>query len=130
MEKVTLKIPGNPEFLHVLRSVISSIGARESLSIDELHDLQLVVDEAGAYLLKQDLGAPHIWLSVWRLEGGIKAAIWVEASVDEWPQDRADDSLPWMVMKALTDSVEFVTQDGWPGIEFTKDARGVGADGG
>ena len=51
MGDVSLRIPAKPDFLHVVRAVVSGVGARQGLSYDAINELCLAASEAAAYLL-------------------------------------------------------------------------------
>jgi serine/threonine-protein kinase RsbW len=53
---VTLVVPAQPEFLRLVRLAAADCGARAGLTIDEVEDLRIAVDEL-AYALFADDGA-------------------------------------------------------------------------
>jgi serine/threonine-protein kinase RsbW len=53
---VTLVVPGRPEYLRLVRLAAADCGARAGLSIEEVEDLRIAVDEL-AYALFGDEGA-------------------------------------------------------------------------
>src|SRR4029453_14080738 len=48
---IKVAVPADPTVLHLLRSVTASIGARMSMSIDDVEELRIAVDEAATLLL-------------------------------------------------------------------------------
>ena len=53
---VTLSIPADPDFLVLVRSAVSHLGARLGLSLPELEDLRLAANEACSLFLVPDEG--------------------------------------------------------------------------
>ena len=50
-DTVELTVPADPAYLSVLRTVIASLAAQRDFTLDEIDDLRIAVDEAGALLL-------------------------------------------------------------------------------
>jgi len=50
-DAVRITVPARAEFLHVVRTVVGSVAARNDLTIDAIEDLRIAVDEACAQLL-------------------------------------------------------------------------------
>ncbi|MGQ7295074.1 anti-sigma regulatory factor [Quadrisphaera sp. KR29] len=58
-DRVELVVPAAPEYLSVLRTATAGLAARLDLTIDEIEDLRIAVDEACALVLgPQALDAP------------------------------------------------------------------------
>jgi serine/threonine-protein kinase RsbW len=55
-DAVTLVVPAQPEYLRLVRLAAADCGARAGLTIDEVEDLRIAVDEL-AYALFSDDGA-------------------------------------------------------------------------
>ena len=53
-EQVTLRVPADAAYLGVVRTAAAGLGARLDLTLDELEDLRIAVDEACALLLDPD----------------------------------------------------------------------------
>ena len=81
-QKVSLVIPGKPEYVGLCRLVVGAIGARQSLDEESIADLKLVVTEACTCFLHGPEGDisvgspdepapfPSAWSSRWRPRGG------------------------------------------------------------
>jgi serine/threonine-protein kinase RsbW len=103
-DTVELTVPADPAYLSVLRAVIASLAARRDFTLDEIDDLRIAVDEAGALLLPH--AGPESRLSA--VFGGSATTLRVEVAVTvrpggAGPQDRS--SFAWLVLTALADSV-------------------------
>lgn len=52
-ETVELKVPADPAYLAVIRTATAGLAARLDLTLDEIEDLRIAVDEACALLLER-----------------------------------------------------------------------------
>jgi serine/threonine-protein kinase RsbW len=103
-DTVELTVPADPAYLSVLRTVIASLAARRDFTLDEIDDLRIAVDEAGALLLPH--AGPGSRVSA--VFGGSADSLHAEVAVTVVPGktghlDRS--SFAWLVLTALTDSV-------------------------
>ncbi|HEX8096017.1 ATP-binding protein [Jatrophihabitans sp.] len=103
-DTVELTVPADPAYLSVLRTVVASLAAQRDFTLDEIDDLRIAVDEAGALLLPH--AGPGSKLSA--VFGGSATSLRVEVAVTVQQggaghQDRS--SFAWLVLTALTDSV-------------------------
>lgn len=103
-DTVELTVPADPAYLSVLRTVVASLAAQRDFTLDEIDDLRIAVDEAGALLLPH--AGPGARLSA--VFGGSAASLRVEVAVTTTEAgaghpDRS--SFAWLVLAALTDSI-------------------------
>jgi hypothetical protein len=121
MGDVSLSVPAKPDFLHVVRAVVSGLGARQGLTYDAINELCLAASEAAAYLLgltPADGAAPGGRLSVrMRAESDIEVTVMTDASVPTWPPP-AQRTLAWRILAGLVDEVSFVVEEGCPAIRL------------
>jgi serine/threonine-protein kinase RsbW len=121
MSDVSVRVPARPDFVHVLRSVIASVAARADLSIDDIEDLRLAVDEACAHLLAIRGFPTTLTMRVAVLaDGGIEVATSVDIDDATWPPGGAERSLAWQVLSALADEARFELVDGRPVVRLIK----------
>ncbi|HST49022.1 anti-sigma factor [Jatrophihabitans sp.] len=102
---VELTVPADPAYLALLRTVIASLAAGRDYTLDEIDDLRIAVDEAGALLLPH--AAPDSRLSA--VFGGAPDLLRAEVSVTMPAGHSAGpdrSSFAWLVLTALTDSTE------------------------
>ena len=121
-DTVLITVPARPEFLHVVRTVVGSVAARNDLTIDAIEDLRIAVDEACAQLLI----ARGTELTV-RLEPtsvGVQATCSTNADVPRWPPDGVEHSLASQVLQGLADNVAWERMDGAPAVRVAKRAVG------
>lgn len=102
-DAVEVRIPADVAYVSTLRLTAASLAARCSLTVDDIEDLRLAVDEACALLLPyasadSTLDA-HFELAQGRLA--------VDTSVATASSDEPDrDGLAWTVLGALASSVD------------------------
>jgi serine/threonine-protein kinase RsbW len=116
---VTLEIPATPDHVHVLRAVAASVGARLPMSLDDVDDLRLAVDEAAARLLQLP-GGGRLWLEVTASTDGLAIALSTDGDASGWPGPDAKATLPCKILTALVDDVSFERRDGVATIRFHK----------
>jgi anti-sigma regulatory factor (Ser/Thr protein kinase) len=121
MGDVSLSVPAKPDFLHVVRAVVSGVGARQGLTYDAINELCLAASEAAAYLLgltPADGEAQGGRLTVRvRAESDIDVTVMTDASVPTWPPP-AQRTLAWRILAGLVDDVSFVVEEGCPAIRL------------
>jgi len=116
---ISLSVPARAEYVHVLRTVVSGVGAGQDLSIDDIDDLRLAVDEASAHLLKIDPDAQALRLDL-ETQGTsliVTVGIATPARRNEAPTDQF---LTWHILGALTDGAESVVEEYGPAVRFSK----------
>lgn len=118
MHEVRVSVPAKPDYLHILRAVSASVGARRDLSFDAIDDLRIAVDEAGAYLLGLKPGAERLSLQMKVSDEGVTATVCSEGATAEWPPTGSSDSLSWKVLSGLADEAAFEELDGFPAIRL------------
>ena len=102
---VELTVPADPAYLGLLRTVIASLAAGRDFTLDQIDDLRIAVDEAGALLLPHAAPASHLTA----VFGGPPDLLRAEVSVTVPAGHHAEpdrSSFAWLVLTALTDSTE------------------------
>jgi serine/threonine-protein kinase RsbW len=123
-DEVRVAVPARPEFVHVLRSVTASVAGHLSLSLDDVDDLRLAVDEACARLLALP-GEPKTFRLVLCSLPGRVEVILTAGGTATWPHGGLEDSLSWRLLAALTDDLRFELWNGAPAIRFVKRMLGA-----
>jgi serine/threonine-protein kinase RsbW len=116
---VRLAVPARPEFVHVIRSVTGAVASHLPLSLDDVDDLRLAVDESCARLLALDGDRRTFRLDLRPLPGRLEVVIATDASA-AWPASGLEDTLAWRVLEALAESVRFEMWNGAPAIRIVK----------
>jgi serine/threonine-protein kinase RsbW len=111
---VELTVPADPAYVAVLRAVTASLAARHDLTLDEIDDLRIAVDEACALLLPH--ARPASALSAGFGEAGDSLQITVSVALADDGSDTGpvldQTSFAWMVLTALTESVTSASTSG------------------
>ncbi len=125
MTDVTVTVPARPDFVRLLRTVVSSVGARLDLTYDRIDDLRIAVDEACAQLLA--ISSRTMTMQVTPDGDRIKVFVCSDASVsaDDWPPPKVEDSLAWRILAGLADDVRFELSDQGPAVRVEVEARGT-----
>lgn len=105
MGEVALTVPAKPEYLHVVRAVVSGIAGRHGLSFEGIQDLCLAANEAAGYLLALPGEASRLVLRM-RNDHGLELLVTTDAPATTWPP-QLNDSLAWMILSNLVPEVSF-----------------------
>src|SRR6201985_2809781 len=100
-EAVTVTVPADVSFVSTLRLTAASLAARCSLTVDDIEDLRLAVDEACALLLPYAAAGATIDARFHLEDGRLTVDTSVVSSTDGEP-DRS--GLGWTVLRALASS--------------------------
>ena len=122
---VELELPADPAYLGVVRTACAGLGARLDLTLDEIEDLRIAVDEACTLVLPgQSSGRGggarlHATFSVSRST----LSVLVQGPNPQLPQDT---SYAWAVLEALAGDVSsgVETNGSWISLTHTR-ARAV-----
>jgi serine/threonine-protein kinase RsbW len=124
-DEVTVRVPALRRYVAALRSLTTALAAQCDLTVDEIEDVQMSIDEACALLL------PHVersrpWLEVTFHLVEARFAARVEITTSEAaPLDR--DNLSWTVLTALVDEADVLEDGRSLGISFAKVRGALGA---
>ncbi len=115
-EVVTLRVPGDGAFLSLVRTTTAGVAARLGLTIDEIEDLRIAVDEAAAVLLADIVRGADV--EVVFAFGADQLTIALSApTADAPPPDQR--GFGWTVLAALAGSVRAEQRDGTTTIVLT-----------
>lgn len=120
---VIVTIPPDPALLHVLRQLTVGVAARLRLTIDDVDDIKLAVDEAASAMLTRLPGSSAILLALDTDDGTMRATVSSEVQTDEWPTPLLLESLPWKIITGLVDAATAERDgSGRPAIVLAKHA--------
>lgn len=109
---ISLSIPGDAVHLATLRATVASVAARAQLTLDQMEDVRLAVEEAATALLA---GRPP------RIEMTLDpSAVPLTVTVSARPErvvELEPDGFSWTILAAMTDGVS-VDSDG-AGVTIT-----------
>jgi serine/threonine-protein kinase RsbW len=113
---VTVEVPADVVYVSTLRLTAAGLAARCELTIDDIEDLRLAVDEACALLLPNAAGdrlSARFELAYGRLNVKVEVTSSPHADVDRV-------GFAWTVLGALASDVDVQSADGHMTIEFSK----------
>jgi serine/threonine-protein kinase RsbW len=119
-ETIRVSVPARPEFVHVLRSVSAAVASRMGLSLDDVDDLRLAVDEACAHLLALPGVASTFRLDLRCHPERLEVVASIDTGTSAWPPSGFEDTLAWRVLGALAENVRFELWNGTPAIRIVK----------
>lgn len=109
---VVLTIPADREQVVLVRSVAGHIGARLGLSVAELTDLRLAVDEAcGLFLLSPGFGSGGEMVECRFEESAASLAVAMSAPTPPTAEPDVED-IGWLMLSALVDELTWKAEHG------------------
>jgi serine/threonine-protein kinase RsbW len=117
-DEISLELPADSRFLGTLRGLARSLAAQCDLTVDEVEDVQMAIDEAFVLLIPYASDDESSITAEFALATG---QVDIEVSLPSQSTDEPDQSgLSWTVLEALTDKVKVDAGAGRMGICFTK----------
>lgn len=108
-DTVELRVPADPAYLAVVRTATAGLAARLDLSLDEIEDLRIAVDEACALLLDGRAHPDRSLGTSFEVGDGVLDVV-ITGPATALPHG---SSFAWSVLNALVGSVETgATDDG------------------
>ena len=124
-DSIVISVPPKAEFLGLVRSFAGGVAATLRLSVDDIDDLRLALDEAFSFLVALDANASSAVLSLLPTEHELIVTVALDAEVSPWPPVATEETLAWKVMSALVDRVAFErSAEGSPAIVIVKRTLG------
>lgn len=122
MDTISISIPASPEYLKVVRLIVSGLASRLRFTIDDIEDLKIAVDEMSAYLTGAQgrEGTLDISFEVHddRIEitgaGNFTPGTKVRTDLTEMSR---------MILKTMVESATLEQQNGVPTFRLTKTKR-------
>lgn len=116
---VVVRVPADKTYVALVRSAASHLGARIGLTISDVTDLRLAVDEAcGLFLLPGGFETTGDELECLFTEGADRLVIVVSAEADDSAPDVED--FGWNVLSALVDRLAWSYENGRGRVELVK----------
>jgi serine/threonine-protein kinase RsbW len=123
-DAVEVRIPADVVYVATLRLTAASLAARCDLTIDDIEDLRLAVDEACALLLPH-ASSDSTLDARFELAAGRLSVETSVSTVDSAEPDRS--GFAWTVLGALASSVDVHSDEGRLTIAVTKSRETAGA---
>ncbi|WP_239000743.1 hypothetical protein [Jiangella asiatica] len=114
---VELQVPASSAYLTVLRTTAARLAARIGFTLDEIEDLRIAVDEAGAMLLPLATTGATMHCSFQLHPDILDVVVSVPAAKTDLP---SRDSFAWTVLSALAGEVHSRVEDGRVSIMLRK----------
>ena len=106
---VTVAFPAETLNVALARTVAAAMAARADLTIDQLEDVRLAVDEAVSQLIADAMPESVVSCAFDAGDGTLAMAVSTRTRTGAAP---ATDTFSWTVMRALVDSVVATTEGG------------------
>ncbi len=117
-EEVVVRVPALRRYVGAVRNLATALAAQCELTLDEIEDVQLAVDEVCALLLPHaDRSRPWLEVTFQLVEGRFAAQAQV---VTPGPTEVDRSALAWNVLEALSDDLAVSTHGRTVAISFTK----------
>jgi serine/threonine-protein kinase RsbW len=118
-DSVEVRVPADVAYVATLRLMAASLAARCDLTIDDIEDLRLAVDEACALLLPHAAPAARLEASFVLRPGALSVTARV-ASADGGQPTPDRGGFAWSVLSALASEVDVAATDGQLAITVIK----------
>lgn len=104
LDVVDLRVPADPAYLAVVRTAAAGLGTRLDLTLDEIEDLRIAVDEACSLLLAGQAHPGRTLDAAFEigLIGSQHLSVTISGPVAELPREA---SFSWSVLRALAGEV-------------------------
>lgn len=111
---VIVTVPAHAGSVHVLRTVAASVAARLDLSIDDVEEMRIGIDEAASLLLRLHAPATVLRAELTSDARTLTTRLSSDAALSsDWPPPGTEESWPWRVITGLCDEAGFdVAPDG------------------
>jgi serine/threonine-protein kinase RsbW len=112
---VQLRVPADPAYLAVVRTATAGLAARLDLTLDEIEDLRIAVDEACSLLLVGRAHPGHTLSASFGVGQGV-LTVTISGPAGTVPEEA---SFSWTVLRALAGEVVTGIDDGEAWIRLT-----------
>ncbi|WP_380169107.1 hypothetical protein [Jannaschia sp. R86511] len=102
---VEIELPADPAYLGVVRTACAGLGARLDLTLDEIEDLRIAVDEACTLVLPKDTSTHDVEVRL-RASFAVSDASLAVRVQGPNPLLPGDSSYAWAVLEALAGDVD------------------------
>ncbi len=114
---MTVRVPATAGHLALLRTAVGGFAARDRLTLDQVDDLRMAVEEAAVQLLRHASGE-RIELDVCGTATGIEVRLHADVAGEEPIID--ESSFSWSILRALSDDVAVEMQQRHATIVLSK----------
>lgn len=123
VERIVVSGPASPGTVRVFRAVAASLASRLGMTIEQIDEYKVVVDEAATILLRA--GTPdRLEFRVEPVDRTLRSVVASDAVVADWPGDRSR-GWSWRVIVQLAESATCRTGETGPEVEFVVEGAEV-----
>jgi serine/threonine-protein kinase RsbW len=112
-----MRVPATAGHLALLRTTVGGFAARDNMTIDQIDDLRMAVEEAAVQLLRHASG-DRIDLDVCATPTGIEVRLHADVQGEEPVID--ESSFSWSILRALADDLSVEMRQRHATIVLTK----------
>lgn len=116
-DTVTMRVPATAGHLALLRTTVGGYAARGNMTIDQIDDLRMAVEEAAVQLLRHVSGE-RIDLDICGTPTGIEVRVHADVRGEEPVID--ESSFSWSILRALADDLAVEMRQRHATIVLTK----------
>ena len=120
-DAVDLRVPADPAYLAVVRTATAGLATRLNLTLDEIEDLRIAVDEACSLLLAGRAHPGRTLNAAFSVGNGTISVV-IAGPVEELPEGA---NFSWAVLRALAGEVVTGVNDSGAWIKLTHVGRGT-----
>ena len=115
--EIEVRVPADRDYVAALRAFVTALAAGSELSVDDIEDVQIAVDESCALLLPHATPDGRLTVHVELAAAGVDIVVSVPAGPAAVP-DRQGFS--WTVLDAVADEMHVTSGGGTLAIRFGK----------
>lgn len=113
---VTVTVPAVPGCLPVIRAVVATMAAAADLTIDDVDDATIAVEEAALLLLEH--GSSELTMTVQADDGLITVTLLGDGAATDWPPPAFEGGLAGRILRGVADEVAAASDE--PRLMFAK----------
>lgn len=116
VQPVTVHVAAAPSSLPVLRAVMTAIAAVADLTIDEIDDAMIAVEEAALLILGH--ASTELTLVASAADGSVEVLVSGDDTNGTWSPAELEDSLAFRILSGVVTDLSIDADS--PGVRFTK----------
>lgn len=107
-DRIRLEFPADTVNMAIARTVAAAVAARADLTMDQVEDVRLAMDEATAHMIRAAISGSLISCELWIHDQGVHASLSCNTASHDSPEP---EPFSWMVLTALVQSLHLETVD-------------------